>query len=212
MKLIRKYGYEILASLLGVAFVTMLLYLVIVKPEDLYVRGTVMFGMLFDGIAIYYALRKLWCTKWRYRVVPAVQKIFEKIARVFKFFREKLGIKERNIQTVLRGKATIFFDANPIDSQTKRAKKPSAWKNLKTDKERLGYLYRRMVDANINQGLLVFSSETPTEIKDKKEYKEYENQIFDLYIANRYREDAMLNYVILENLKKKQKPKQKVVK
>ena len=38
MKLIRKYGYEILASILGIAFVTMLLYLLLVKPEDLMVR------------------------------------------------------------------------------------------------------------------------------------------------------------------------------
>ena len=115
MKLIRKYGYEILASLLGVAFVTMLLYLVIVKPEDLYVRGTVMFGMLFDGIAIYYALRKLWRTKWRYRVVPAVQKVWEKIARVLKIVRTKLGLEKKEKRTVLKGKTIVFFEKKPLE-------------------------------------------------------------------------------------------------
>ena len=205
MKLIRKYGYEILASILGIAFVTMLLYLLIVKPEDLMVRGTIMFMMLFDAIAAYYVLRKLWRTKWRYRVMPSVQKVFEKIARVFKIFRQKLGIPEREQKTVLRGKATISFDAKPIYEQTKRVKKPKGWKSLQTDKERLGYLYKRMIDTNINQGVPIFSSETPTEIRDKKNYRDHENQIFDLYVANRYKDDVTLDRTVLDDLKKEMK-------
>ena len=94
MKWIRKYFFEIILSILGIAFATMLLYLILVMPEDLMVRGTVMFGLFFDAIAIYYTLRQLWRTKWRYRVMPVMQKIFEKIAKVLKLFREKLGIKE----------------------------------------------------------------------------------------------------------------------
>ena len=53
MKWIKKYGYELLAGILGTAFATMLLYLLIVTPEDLMVRGTIMFGLFFDAIAIY---------------------------------------------------------------------------------------------------------------------------------------------------------------
>ena len=202
MKWIRKYIYELLASILGIAFATMLLYLLIVKPEDLMVRGTVMFGLFFDAIAIYYTLRKLWRTKWRQRVMPSVQKFLEKVARVLKLFREKLGIPERNHHMVLRGKSKIFFDTKEADTTTKRTKKPSAWKNLQTDRERLGYLYRRMIDTNINQGLPVFSSETPTEIKGKKEYRDVENQIFDLYVENRYKDDVTLDRIVLDELKK----------
>lgn len=202
MKQIRKYGYEILAGLLGSAFVTMLLYLLIVKPEELMTRGTIMFGIFFDAIAIYYTLRKLWRTKWRYRVMPSVQKIFEKLARVFKIVRQKLGILEKGEHTVLKGKSKIFFDAKPTERQTKRAKKPSAWKSLQTDKERLGYLYRRMIDANISQGLPIYASETPTEIKCKKDYRDAENQIFDLYVSNRYRDDITLDRALLDDLKK----------
>ena len=202
IKWIKKYGYELLASILGTAFATMLLYLLITKPEDLMVRGTIMFGLFFDAIAIYYTLRKLWHTKWRRRVMPSVQKFFEKIARILKIFREKLGIPERTQQTVLRGRSKIFFDTKDEIITTKRAKKPSAWKNLQTDKERLGYLYRRMIDTNINQGLPVFSSETPTEIRGKKDYREVENQIFDLYVKNRYKEDITLDQTVLDDLKK----------
>lgn len=202
MKWIRKYIYELLASILGTAFATMLLYLLIVKPEDLMVRGTVMFGLFFDAIAIYYTLRKLWRTKWRRCVMPKVQEFFEKIAKVLKLFREKLGIPETNHHMVLRGKSKIFFDVKATNVQTKRAKKPSAWKSLQTDRERLGYLYRRMIDTNINQGLPVFSSETPTEIKGKKEYRDVENQIFDLYVENRYKDDVTLDRIVLDELKK----------
>lgn len=205
MKLIRKYGYEILASILGVAFVTMLAYLLIVKPEDLMTRGTVMFMMLFDAIAAYYVLRKLWRTKWRYRVMPSLQKAFEKIARTIRIFRQKLGIPEKEPKTVLRGKATISFDAKPIYEQAKRIKKPKGWKSLQTDRERLGYLYKRMIDTNIHQGVPIFSSETPTEIRDKKDYRDHENQIFDLYVANRYKNDVTVDRTVLDDLKKEMK-------
>ena len=147
MKLIRKYGFEILLGILGVAFFTGTLYIVLVMPEDLMVRGTIMFGLFFDAIAIYYVLRRLWRTKWSRRVVPAVQKLFEKLAQVLKIVRQKLGIKEREPQTVLKGRSIIFFDTKPITEQAKRKKKPSAWKNLQTDKEKLG-------DALFAEGLI----------------------------------------------------------
>lgn len=205
MKQIRKYAFEVLASILGIAFVTMLLYLVIVQPEDLMTRGTVMFCMLFDAIAIYYTLRRIWRTKWRYRVVPSMQKVFEKLIRMLKIVRKKLGIPERGEQTVLKGKSKIFFDTKGTVVQQKRSKKPVAWKNMQTDRERLGFLYKRVIDSNIHQGLPIYSSETPTEIQRKKEYGDVENQIFDLYVENRYKEDVALESEVLEGLKKEMK-------
>ena len=133
MKLIRKYGFEILLGILGVAFFTGTLYIILVMPEDLMVRGTIMFGLFFDGIAMYYVFRQLWRTKWRYRVMPALQKVFEKLAKVFKIIGKKLGIKEREPQTVLKGRSIIFFDTKPINEQTKRKKKPSAWKKWRSN-------------------------------------------------------------------------------
>ena len=202
MKYIRKYGFEILLSILGVAFAAMLLYLLIVTPEDLMMRGTVMFGLFFDGIALYFVLRKLWRTKWRYCVMPQVQKMLEKLARVLKIVRKKLGIPERNQQTVLKGKSKVFFDAKPTNEQVKRSKKAKGWKALQSDKERLGYLYKRVIDANIHQGVPIYSFETPSEIKSKKEYLDTENQIFDLYVANRYKNDVTLDRDVLDDLKK----------
>lgn len=205
MKQIRKYAFEVLASILGIAFVTMLLYLIIVRPEDLMTRGTVMFCMLFDAIAIYYTLRRIWRTKWRYRVVPSMQKVFEKLIRMLKIVRKKLGIPERGEQTVLKGKSKILFDTKGTVVQQKRSKKPVAWKNMQTDRERLGFLYKRVIDSNIHQGLPIYSSETPTEIQRKKEYGDVENQIFDLYVENRYKEDVTLESEVLEGLKKEMK-------
>lgn len=205
MKQIRKYAFEVLASILGIAFVTMLLYLVIVQPEDLMTRGTVMFCMLFDAIAIYYTLQRLWRTKWRYRVVPSMQKVLEKLARVLKIVRKKLGIPERGEQTVLKGRSKIIFDTKQTVEFQKRAKKAIAWKNMQTDKERLGFLYKRVIDTNIHQGVPIYSSETPTEIQHKKEYGDIENQIFDLYVQNRYKDDVMLDRDVLDGLKKEMK-------
>ena len=137
--------------------------------------------------------------------MPQVHKIVEKLAHVFKILRKKLGIPERGDQTVLKGKSKIFFDIKISDTEVKRAKKLSAWKSLQTDRERLGYLYKRVVDTNINRGTPIYSFETPTEIKDKKEYHDVENQIFDLYVENRYKEDVTLDRIKLDGLKKEMK-------
>lgn len=202
MKKLKQYGFEILLGILGTLFAAMLLYLLIVMPEDVMTRGLLMFYMLFDGIAIYFVFRKLWRTKWRYRVMPHVQRAMEKLARVFKIIRKKLGIPERREQTVLKGKSKIFFDIKQTAGQTKKAKKPSAWKNMQSDKERLGYLYKCVIDSNISHGTPIYSSETPSEIRGKKEYLDIENQIFDLYVENRYKEDVTLDRDALEDLKK----------
>ena len=62
-----------------------------------------------------------------------------------------------------------------------------------------------MIDGYINRGLPVFSFETPSEIKEKKEYKDCENQIFDLYVANRYKGEVSLDRETLNDLKKELK-------
>ncbi len=202
MKWIRKCFFEILAGILGVAFAVMLLYYAIATPEDLMTRGTLMFTILFDGIALYFVLRRLWRTKWRYRVLPAVHKALEKLSRVFKIVAKKLGIKERTPQTVLGGKSKIFFDGKREDEKTKHTKKKKSWKAMQNDKERLGYLYKQVINDSISHGSPVFSSETPSEIKKKKTYRDIESQIFDLYIENRYKDDVNLDTDTLDSLKK----------
>ena len=137
MKLIKKYGFEILLGILGVAFGTGTLYLILVMPEDIMVRGTITFGLFFDGIALYYILRKLWHAKWKYRVMPAVQKIFEKIAKVLKIVREKLGIKEREPSTILRGRSIISFDINPSTNKQSARRNPLRGRTCRPTKNAL---------------------------------------------------------------------------
>ena len=62
-----------------------------------------------------------------------------------------------------------------------------------------------MIVHNISRGLPIFSSETPSEIKEKKTYKDCENQIFDLYVENRYRDKVALDREALNDLKKELK-------
>ena len=66
----------------------------------------------------------------------------------------------------------------------------------------MGYLYKSVIELNINHGLLVFSSDTPIEVKMKKEYETFENQIFDLYITNRYKDTLETDTDTLNELKK----------
>ena len=71
--------------------------------------------------------------------------------------------------------------------------------------ERLGYLYKHTVEFNVKHGLLASSSDTPIEIKMKKEYETHENQIFDLYITNRYKDSLEVDGYMIDELKKRLK-------
>ena len=57
---------------------------------------------------------------------------------------------------------------------------------MKSDRERLGYLYRKMIDRKLERGVNITRCETPTEIKAKHSENETENELFDMYIEYRY--------------------------
>ena len=200
MRTFQKYRYEFLAVVLTAALLVLGFYLVMADFDANSVRSALFAAFVADGVALYFTIRKLWRTKWKKIFLSSVQKIIAKIANRLAAFLEK-RIRGKKV-TVLSGKTTVSFDFPLQELSKKKSPKPTKWKHLKNDRERLGYLYKQMIEFNINHGLLVFSSDTPIEVKMKKEYESVENQIFDLYITNRYKDTLETDTDTLNELKK----------
>ena len=200
MKLFKKYRYEFFAVLLTVALLTGAFYFASVDFAGTAARSAWFAFLIADVIALYFTLRKLWRTKWKRLLLQSAQKIVSKIAKVLMSFIEKrLGGKKA---TVLSGKATISFDL-PLQNQEKqKAPKVLKWKKLKSDREKLGYLYKHMIEHRIKHGSQIFSSETPTEIMHQGENEVFEEHIFSLYVDNRYQQVVKTDSETLEQLKK----------
>lgn len=200
MKIFQKYRYECFAIVLTSAFSVISFYLGIADPAEKSVRSALFAACVADAIGLYFTLRKLWRTKWKKLFLTSVQKIITKIAKRLKFFIEK-RIKRKK-KTVLSGKTTVTFDLSLQEFDKQKSHKAIKWKRLKNDRERLGYLYKHMIESKIKHGSVIYSSETPIEIKYKKENEIFEDQIFELYISNRYNSVVQIDADTLNELKK----------
>ena len=200
MKLLKKYRYELFALLLTVGLLKGVFYFASVDITEKASLSACFAFLIADAILLYFTLRKLWKTKWKKQLLQAAQKIISKIAKALMTFIEKRTGGKKT--TVLAGKTTISFDL-PLQNQEKQ-KTPKApkWKRLKTDREKLGYLYKHMIEHRINHGCKILSSETPTEIKKHGENEVFEEHIFSLYIDNRYQQTPKTDSETLEQLKK----------
>ncbi len=203
MKALKKYRYELLALLLTSGFFSIILYWLVADFATQTIRAGLSVLLAADGVGLYFVLRQLWRTKWRNSFVASVQKVVEKLAKRLLRFLEKRSIKKGKKTTVLSGKTTVSFDSPISVSLEKKAKKTQKWKHLQTSRERLGYLYRQMIERQIKRGQLVYSSDTPVEIKSQREYEAFENEIFDLYIENRYQETVQIHFHTLDDLKRR---------
>ena len=201
MRKLKKYGYEFLALLWTAVFFDIILYWVVEDSATQSIRVGLFALFVVDGAALYFTLRALWRTKWKKSLVSSAQKIIAKLAQHLLSFFEKRNRKKEKKTAVLSGKTTVSFDFPGAVSPEKKARKTPKWKHLQTDRERLGYLYQRMIEQKIKHGLPVYSSETPDEIKNKTDHEAVENKIFDVYIGNRYQETVETDGKALNDLR-----------
>ena len=201
MKGILKIRLEIFAVFLSVGFFTITLYTRTLSDESERIRIICRVLQTADIVVLYFVLRRLWLTKWKKKIITSMQQVFSKIIKKWMEIRNKWDAFREKDKKILSGKTTVSFDFYRDESH-KSHKKVIKWKNLKSDMERLGYLYKHTVEFNVKHGLLAYSSDTPSEIKMKKDYETYENQIFDLYITNRYKDSLEVDSNEIIELKK----------
>lgn len=162
-------------------------------------------GAVASLIVLLALLRQLWRKKWKYAFAQATQQLWAQAAKLlsgaFERFAKKWNFGGAGRQTTLFGRTTVRFDFGTAEKSVKRSGKPPRWKNLQTDRERLGFLYRRMITEKIKTGTRVYASDTPSEARARGINSEPENVLFDCYTHARYDERAVLSAQTILSIK-----------
>ena len=187
IKTLRKYAAEIGAALLLGVMSATISYWLQSRPKDSFVRFVLSLILAVCGFWLYRLLRRLWRTKWKRALKKTAQLLLTRTSGFLLKILDRWHLK-RNRSNELGGKTTVRFDFSVFEKPEVKPQKPPKWKQLRTDRERLRYLYRQMVGRKIRHGFLAYSSETPCELKEKAEHEAAEERLFTLYTDLRYDE------------------------
>ncbi len=152
-----------------------------------YMRHRILFPV-FLALACVFAVTAyklfifLWRSKWRDKVSAVARRLYAKYG--VKLFRalEKWGFGSNS---ELGGKSSIIFNFGREKVENKK-KRPPKWKNLKNEKQRLGYLYRAIITKRIKNGERILASETPAVIRERINADGAEGEVLDMYCGMRY--------------------------
>ena len=195
MKKILEYWREIGCLFAGTLFAYFLLLWSNRPPKTNNERFLLSAGAVVSFLVLLVLLRQLWRRKWKYAFAQATQQLWARAATlfsgVFEHFAKKWNLGGAGKQTTLFGKTTVHFDFGTAEKAVKKAAKLPKWKQLQNDRERLGFLYRRMITEKIKAGTRVYASDTPSEVRVRSVNSEPENALFDCYTHIRYDERAV---------------------
>ncbi len=204
MKAIHKYWREALCLATLCFFLWSLSRWITSPPESLIGKYLFLIFSFLDLFCFVYLLRWLWLNKWRERMRKIKQRFVESTKHFLAHFFEKL-IKKWNIgknkKNIIVGNTKIVFDEALLYKEERGRKKTPKYKQLKSDRERLRFLYRAMIIDKIRSGERIYSHDTPSELKARKENTENVDKLFAMYIGARYNEDAILNENEIQRLK-----------
>ena len=190
MKLLKKIWRELLLVADVIGFFALMYLWVIARPEDMYLRSLMFIAIIATAALGAWLIRLLWIAKWRASTAKAMQKVFGRIQSFFERFADRLGWGRKG-KSILAGKTTVIFDRkfeNGEAQATAYVTKPPKWKQLESDRDRMRYLYRKMIGGKIKRGVRIYSADTPSEVELKTEKTQAEQELFDIYISCRYDE------------------------
>ena len=170
------------------------------QPTDPWVLFGLNSGLLLSGILFLITLVRLWRLKWKQALKDGLRKLLTGLASLFIAIAEKWN-ESQSATDRLGGTTSVFFDLTLKEKAEKKAKKAPKWKHLQTDRERVRFLYRSMMNERVRKGDLIYSSETPLELKQKQENQAHEEELFDLYLSCRYDERSEPSEEAVEQLK-----------
>jgi len=203
MQLDRKLKDELTVFSLAVTFGTMLYYSIEHRPQNSYAHSFLIIGLALNGYLLYKALKKLWHRKWKRIFFDTVIKIFRAVSKRAAVIFDKLYASKKFGSGVISGKTTVLFDIPKYDEKSNKKPKTLKWKNMHTDREKLGFLYYRMITQKLKNGIKIKACDTPSELKRMYTADEAEERIFTLYIDHRYDERTIIPQNELLTLKEK---------
>lgn len=200
MKKLWKLRFELSCLLSFILVSGICIYWISNRPSAPFIRFLLSLALLASAAWFVLSFRRLWKTKWKKAFKEGIKKALVGVAKLFVHLLEKWNEKQQG-KHILGGKTTLSFDFSVLEKEEKQPRKPPKWKQLQTNKERLRFLYRRMINERVEKGLPIYSFETPCEIQQKAEYEAHEEELFALYIDMRYDERSEPNEDDLLKLK-----------
>ena len=189
MKKLFNYRYEMLATGLFSLLCAQVLRIVRTPPGSSFGRFLAFAAVMGNFFALLWTLKRLWRKKWRRaflnKLTQLAESAFEFISRLFDGILKRLGVGEK--KNILGGKTSVIFDGTD-DIGEKKKKKRKKWRQLESDRERLGYLYSHMIIQRLGRGIRAKRSDTPSELKNREENSPAEEELFEMYIDVRYSE------------------------
>ncbi len=159
------------------------------KPKNHYVQLVLALFLLAFGIPMYLLLRSIWRKKLRDPIITGIKKAFVRASRLFMRAVSKLPFL-RLRGNIISGSTSVSYDLFAVSKNKSRRKekppKPPRWKDMTTARERLGYLYYRIITKHIKNGAVITAHETPHEISKRLESDKTEHEILTLYKSTRY--------------------------
>lgn len=192
MKILRELWREFSCIFLSSAFVCFLFLWFTAPPQSKVGLFWFFVASALDLLFLWLLLRQLWRKKWKRALTQIERALFAKatkfVMRLLEYFSEKRSLGSPQKRTLLSGTTSVTFDRDFFAPQTKNKNKNKSvkWKQLKTDRERLRFLYRHMIKARMKSGMRVHANDTPLELQNRQSNRAGEEELFRLYIDVRY--------------------------
>ncbi len=190
-----RFRLEIISFLLFCGATATLAVWTNVKPSNHYAQLGFAILLASFVLPLYFVMRKNWRDRYRAPFIIGLRKaiigasrFLIKIAGRFSFFHRG---------NVISGRTTVHYDFSAFRKDTRRARKkaekPPRWKDMENPRQKLGFLYYRVITDRIKHGETVTSHETPLELSERFNENETENELFKMYISTRYDERKELD-------------------
>jgi len=210
MKKIKQKLFSLRFELLSFALVCLILQIAVYwknHRDTSYVAQMILFVSLVAAcVTLYVLARMIWRNKWLKRVEALAKAIGARASALLVKLLDKWNNSKWNIFARRRGyvggNTTVTFDFFSGEKQKPKKIKPPKWKQMQTEREKLGYLYFHLITSYLKRGFHARHTDTPSELKRRADSATPpETRVFDLYIGARYDERADLQEQELDGLK-----------
>lgn len=176
-----------------------------VKPTNHYIQLAFAIVLLLFVIPLYLVMRSNWRQRYRKpfiiglrKAIVGASRFLIKIAGRFSFFHRG---------NVISGRTTVHYDFSVFRKDERRRRKTldrqPRWKDMENSRERLGFLYYRVITDRIKHGEVITSHETPLEISKRPTENEAMDELFRMYNEVRYDERNKPDEETVCNLREK---------
>lgn len=182
MKTRYKFQYELILGFL-LCMAAALLYLLVTEAGNVFLLGG---ALTLNIVLIFFVLWHLYRTKWKRAIAVGVQKLFAAIAKRFSLWVEKHQLRKK--RNIISGETNIHFHFSEAEASPRKTKKRPRWRQMKTERQKMRYLYRQTVTDHLRHGIRIYASQTPEEIKTLEENTQADREVLSLYTRYRYDE------------------------